>query len=67
MHTFHKLSPKHMARYVAEFEGKRNVRDLETLAQMRDAVARLVGRSLLYRDLIADSGLSNGARPVSVR
>lgn len=61
--TFHKLSPKHMGRYVAELEGKRNARDLGTLAQMRDAVARLVGRSLLYRDLIADNGLSSGARP----
>ena len=33
-----------------------------TLAQMRDTVARLVGRSLLYRDLIADNGLASGAR-----
>lgn len=51
-----------MGRYVAEFAGKRNARDLGTLAQMRDAVARLVGRSLLYRDLIADNGLPSGAR-----
>ena len=60
--TFHKLNSKHMGRYVAEFEEKRNARDLGTLAQMRDAVARLVGRSLLYRDLIADNGLPSGAR-----
>ena len=65
--TFHKLSPKHTGRYVAEFEGKRNARDLGTLAQMRDAVARLVGRSLLYRDLIADNGLPSGARSTNVR
>ena len=60
--TFHKLSPKHLDRYVLEFTGRHNIRDLGTLAQMRDTVARLVGRNLLYRDLIADNGLPSGAR-----
>ena len=60
--TFHKISPKHLDRYVHEFAGKHNVRDSGTLAQMRDTVAGLVGRNLLYRDLIADNGLSSGAR-----
>ena len=60
--TFHKLSPKHLNRYVQEFAGKHNVRDLDTLAQMRLLVARLVGQRLLYRDLIADNGLPSGAR-----
>ena len=59
--TFHKLSPKHLQRYVSEFAGKHNVRDSDTLVQMRDTVARLVGRNLLYRDLIADNGLSSGS------
>ena len=60
--TFHKISPKHLQRYVSEFEGKHNHRESGTLVQMRDTVARLVGRNLLYRDLIADNGLSSGAR-----
>ena len=60
--TFHKISPKHLQRYVSEFAGKHNIRDSGTLVQMRDTVARLVGRNLLYRDLIADNGLSSGAR-----
>ncbi len=60
--TFHKISPKHLQRYVSEFAGKHNIRDSGTLAQMRDTVARLVGRNLLYRDLIADNGRSSGAR-----
>jgi len=60
--TFHKISPKHLDRYVREFVGKHNIRDSGTLAQMRDAVARLVGRNLLYRDLIARNGLSNAGR-----
>ena len=65
--TFHKISPKHLQRYVSEFAGKHNIRDSGTLAQMRDTVARLVGRNLLYRnllyrDLIASNGLSNAGR-----
>lgn len=59
---FHKISPKHLDRYVHEFAGKHNIRDSDTLAQMRDTVARLVGRNLLYRDLIATNGLSNAGR-----
>ena len=59
--TFHKISPKHLNRYVQEFAGKHNVRESGTLAQMRNTVARLVGRNLLYRDLIADNGLSSGS------
>ena len=61
--TFHKLSPKHLQRYVNEFAGRNNIRDLGTLAQMRDTVARLIGHRLLYRDLVADNGLSSTARP----
>ena len=61
--TFHKISPKHLDRYVHEFAGKHNIRDSGTLVQMRDTVARLVGRRLLHRDLIADNGLSNAGRP----
>jgi len=60
--TFHKISPKHLDRYVQEFAAKHNVRELDTLAQMRDTVARMVGRRLLHRDLIADNGLPSGAR-----
>ena len=60
--TFHKISPKHLDRYVRKFAGKHNIRDSGTLVQMRDTVTRLVGRNLLYRDLDADNGLSSGAR-----
>ena len=60
--TFHKLSPKHLDRYVQEFAAKHNMRESDTLAQMQNTVAALVGRNLLYRDLIADNGLPSGAR-----
>ena len=60
--TFHKISPKHLQRYVSEFAGKHNIRDLDTIDQMRNTVAGLVGRNLLHRSLIADNGLSSDAR-----
>ncbi len=61
--TFHKLSPKHMDRYIQEFVAKHNMRESGTLEQMSSTVAGLIGRNLLYRDLTAPNGLSNMARP----
>lgn len=60
--TFHKLSPKHLQRYVNEFAGRHNIRDEDTLHQMTFVALRLAGRSLPYRQLIADNGLASGAR-----
>ena len=60
--TFHKISPKHLQRYVDEFAGKQNIRELGTLDQMENTVARLVGRRLLHRNLIACNGLPSGSR-----
>jgi len=60
--VFHKMSPKHLQRYVSEFAGKHNVRDQDTLAQMTALVAGMVGKRLMYRDLVADNGLPSGAR-----
>jgi len=60
--TFHKISPKHLNRYVQEFAGKHNMRSSANLAQMRTTVARLIGRNLLYRDVTANIGLSQEAR-----
>ena len=62
MGTFHKMSPKHLDRYIQEFAAKHNMRESGTLVQMRLAVANLIGRNLLYRDLVVDNGLSSGAR-----
>ena len=60
--SFRKMSPNHLNRYVQEFAGKHNMRDLGTLAQMTAVVAGLIGRRLMYVDLIADNGLDSGAR-----
>jgi len=60
--TFHKISPKHLDRYVREFAGKHNLRHLDTRDQMASVVAALIGKRLLHRDLIAPNGLSAAAR-----
>ena len=51
--TFHHFSPKHLARYIAEFVSRYNIRDLDTLAQMAFVVQGMVGKRLKYEDLIA--------------
>ncbi len=60
--TFHKFSKKHLQRYVDEFAGRHNVRNSDTVRQMAQVVAGMVGRRLRYRDLTADNGLPSGAR-----
>ena len=60
--TFHKVSPKHLQRYVDEFAGRHNVRDADTIDIMGTFAAGTVGKRLRYRDLIADNGLPSGAR-----
>ena len=52
--VYHNLSAKHLQRYVGTFAGRQNVREMDTLAQMQHVAAAMVGRRLLYRDLVAD-------------
>ena len=52
--TFHHLSPKHLQRYVNEFAGRHNIRELDTAVQMSFVARRLMGRRLPYAELIAD-------------
>ena len=51
--VYHHMSIKHLQRYVDEFAGRFSIRDEDTLDQMQDVVAGVVGRRLLYRDLTA--------------
>ena len=60
--TFHKLSPKHLHRYIAEFTAKHNIRGEDTIAIMQNVAIRMIGKRLMYRDLIADNGLDSMAR-----
>ena len=55
MGTFHKISSKHLHRYISEFEGRHNRRPLDTDEQISTMARKSFGRRLRYTDLIADS------------
>ncbi len=50
--TFHRLSAKHLHRYVDEFVGRHNMRDLDTLDQMALIARNMTGSQLRYKDLV---------------
>ena len=50
--TFHHFSPKHTGRYVAEFAGRHNDRNSDTLDQMANIVQNMEGKRLRYRELV---------------
>lgn len=60
--TYHKISQKHMDRYVRQFAGKHNLRNENTVAQLILVALGLVGKRLMYSELVADNGLSNAGR-----
>ena len=50
--VYHHFSPKHLDRYVTEFEGRHNTRPLDTADQMALMVQKSVGKRLTYERLI---------------
>ncbi len=50
--TYHHMSPKHLQRYVNEFAGRHNIRDLDTIEQMTTLSKGMIGKRLQYADLI---------------
>ena len=50
--TYHQMSAKHMHRYVREFEGRHNARELDVAEQMAALVAGAEGKPLPYAELV---------------
>lgn len=50
--TYHRISDKHLHRYVNEFAGRHNIRGLDTVVQLVVIARGMVGRRLRYKDLV---------------
>ena len=57
--TYHKMSKKHLDRYVKEFAGRHNMRNLDTESQMEELVASMVGKRLTHKNLVGERRLSS--------
>ena len=51
--VFHHISYKHLHRYVNEFAGRLNIRDMDTIDMMGSIVGGMVGKRLTHRMLTA--------------
>ena len=65
--TYHKMSFKHLRRYVAEFAARHNVRDLDTIDQMAALAKGMEGKRLMYRDLIVGERVCGPAPGTYIR
>ena len=52
---YHKMSPKHLQKYVDEFSARQNVRQLDTMVQIDCTIRGLFGKRLKYVDLVGGS------------
>ena len=50
--TYHRMSKKHLERYVTEFAGRHNVREFDTIDQMAFLAKGMVGKKLPYKKLV---------------
>ena len=53
--TYHKMSDKHLSRYIGEFAGRHNARAVDTIEQMTLMAQGMMGKRLTYQELIADA------------
>ena len=49
--TYHRMSPKHLQRYVSYFAGRHNIRNQDTIEQMARTFLGMIGKHLQYREL----------------
>lgn len=50
--TYHQMSVKHLQRYVTEFAGRHNVRDMDTIPQMAAPAHGMNGKRLTHKALV---------------
>ena len=60
--TFHKISPKHLDRYVQEFAARHNLREQDTIDIMASLTSGMRGKRLRYRDLMQTTAAATERR-----
>ena len=50
--VYHKMSPKHLQRYIDEYVGRHNIRPLATMTQIEVTFKGMAGKRLKYKELI---------------
>ena len=51
--TFHRISKKHLYRYICEFAGRHNIRDLDTIDQTKSLSVGMLGKRLQKNGLVS--------------
>ncbi|MCY4262990.1 MAG: IS1595 family transposase [Candidatus Dadabacteria bacterium] len=51
--VYHRMSVKHLQKYIDEFSNRNNVRPMDTMDQINATINGLVGKRLKYKELIA--------------
>ena len=51
--SYQRMGKKHLERYVTEFAGRHNVRELDTIDQMAFLAKGMVGKKLPYKELVS--------------
>ena len=51
--VYHKMSPKHLQRYIDEYVGRHNVRPLSTMTQIELTFKGMNGKRLKYKELVS--------------
>lgn len=59
--VYHKMSPKHLNRYVTELQDRHDDRERDAIHQMGGIVDGMGGKRFRYRDLVEPNGLPSGA------
>ena len=61
--TYHKMSAKHLNRYMDEFSGRLGLRDLSPWGQLEAVAVAMNGKTLPYAVLVKDNARPSGAHP----
>ena len=59
--TYHRMSPKHLQRYVNEFTGRHNIRGYDTVEQMELTAKGLFDKEMTYKHLTRKTKLESTA------